>query len=387
MEQDQNWITNEKLRLINANLPMALIMSLGAVCIQAALVSGSVSARALILWLSLSGLIVLVRLKQQRQFARRGAEAGDGAAWRLRLDVGITFSGLCWGLGSALLFPLDLPHQVYVTFVMAGTSAAAMTAYAAFRRSYFLFALPAILPVVFRLALERSEIHDGMAVLSLMYLAVVGRAAITLESMISNSLDVRAQNVELTRALHHEATHDPLVDLINYREFNQRLRAVAAAATANRQPYALLFIDLDFFKAINDTGGHAAGDETLRSIAKILRTQLRNTDTAARVGGDEFVILLPLCPRERAVQIAANILAAIQKFSLPWEGQEFRVGASIGVAYTDAGEFDAAAVLRASDAACYTAKKNGRNRVEVQHADPNFELSGRFALTEFRSRS
>jgi len=349
-------------------------------------VSRSASTRGLALWLSFSAVIALLRYLHQRQFTARAPAASDTSAWRRTLDAGTALSGLCWGLGSALLYPPDLPHQVYVAFVMAGISAAAMTTYAAFRRTYFLFALPANLPLVISETLGGGSIHYSMAVLSLMFLAVVGRAAFALESMISHSLDLRAQNAELTKALHHEATHDPLVDLINYREFNQRLRAVAAAAAAQRQPYALIFIDLDFFKAVNDTGGHAAGDEILRGVAHALPTQLRSTDTAARVGGDEFVVMLPLCPAERAAQIAANILAAIQKLSLPWDGREFRVGASIGVAYTEAGEFDAATVLRAADAACYTAKKNGRNRVEVRDADPQLELSGRFAISEFSSR-
>jgi diguanylate cyclase (GGDEF)-like protein len=202
----------------------------------------------------------------------------------------------------------------------------------------------------------------------------LARAATAIQHMIANVLRVRAENAELTKALHHEATHDALVDLYNYREFHARLTAVAEASTANRQPYALLFIDLDHFKAINDTAGHAAGDETLRRVGQIMRGQLRSTDTAARMGGDEFAILLPLCPRERAVQLGANILAAIRSFVLSWEGQELRVGASIGVAFTRAGELDAASVLRGADAACYAAKKNGRNRVEVHEHENDEDL-------------
>jgi diguanylate cyclase (GGDEF)-like protein len=130
----------------------------------------------------------------------------------------------------------------------------------------------------------------------------------------------------------------------------------------------------------------AAGDETLRRIAQILQAHIRSEDTAARLGGDEFAILLRRCRRERAEQIAANLLAAIEEFALNWVGgQFFRVGASIGVAYTNAGEHDASAVLRAADSACYAAKNKGRGCIEVYHADPIYEASGRFQLPDLQS--
>jgi diguanylate cyclase (GGDEF)-like protein len=217
-----------------------------------------------------------------------------------------------------------------------------------------------------------------------LFLIVVVRSAINTEKMITTVLELRAANVELTQALQHEATHDALVDLVNYREFHVRLQRVALLAARERQPYALLFVDLDYFKQINDTAGHAAGDEMLRQIGMLLKEQLRATDTAARMGGDEFAVLLPGCRRERAEQIAKNILAAVQSLELRWEDQLFHVGASIGVAYTNAGEYDTAIVLRAADSACYAAKRSGRNRIEIHHAEPQYEASGRFNLQEVR---
>jgi len=174
------------------------------------------------------------------------------------------------------------------------------------------------------------------------------------------------------------------VDLANYREFHARLLRVAAMSAQEKRPYALLFIDLDHFKQINDTAGHAAGDEALRLVGALLKTHVRSIDTAARMGGDEFAVLLSGCPRERAERIANNILLAVQTLEVRWEGKTFHVGASIGVAYTNAGEYDSATVLRAADSACYTAKASGRNRIEVYHAEPKYEGSGRFNLEGLR---
>jgi diguanylate cyclase (GGDEF)-like protein len=234
--------------------------------------------------------------------------------------------------------------------------------------------------------LDHGDIHYAMAVLTLLFLGVVARSAISTEQLITSVLKVRAENVDLTRALQHQATHDALVDVVNHREFTHRLNMVAKLAARQREPYALLFIDLDHFKQINDTGGHAAGDETLRRIGRILKAHIRADDTAARMGGDEFAILLQRCPRERAEQVANSLLAAIEDFSLHWEGGKFfRVGASIGFAYTTAGAPDAASVLGAAYSPCYAAKNNGRGRIEIYHADPVYEASGRFQLPDLQA--
>ena len=379
------WIELEKLRLTFANLPVALTLSFFVSFFLVAVLRHVQSTAYLVAWFLVSALIGLVRHLQSRRFKFLHEHEIDVRHWRLRVDIGTALSGVWWGCGALVLFPADLPHQVYVAFILAGVGAAAMTSYAAMRRTYFLFVLPSILSLMARIAWERTEEHISMAILVGMFLIVVVRSAINTENMITTVLELRSTNLELTRALHHEATHDALVDLVNYREFHTRLQHVAAMSAREKQPYALLFVDLDYFKQINDTAGHAAGDEALRLVGALLKDQLRSTDTAGRVGGDEFAVLLSGCPRERAEQIANNILSAVQKLEVRWEGKTFHVGASIGVAYTDAGEYDTAAVLRAADSACYTAKRSGRNRIEVYHAEPKYEASGRFDLGDFRT--
>jgi diguanylate cyclase (GGDEF)-like protein len=380
------WIAIERLRLVYANLPATLAVSIASACLLALLLRDVVPWPALIAWFCVGALITWNRYRHFRQFRQLSDEALDTAIWTSRLSVGAALSGVFWGSAGVLLFPAgDLPHQVIIMFVLAGLSAAAMTSYASIRHCYFLFVLPMLLPVAVRMALEGTEIHYTMSLLILLGLGVVVRSASVTDRMINNVLKVRAENAELTRALQHQATHDALVDLVNHREFNARLQQVAQASARLREPYALLFIDLDRFKEINDNGGHAAGDETLRRVGHILKTNIRAHDTAARLGGDEFAILLPRCPRQPAEQIASRVLAAIQNFALDWRGgKRFAVGASIGVAYTDAGEHDASTMLRAADAACYAAKNEGRGRIHVHHADPLYEASGRFEISKLK---
>jgi diguanylate cyclase (GGDEF)-like protein len=383
-----HWIASERLRLVSSNLPSTLAVTLVCAAVLTFLLRNVTPWPARALWFIAGVFISAARYRRYRQFRRLSGEAFDTRLWTRRLLIGSALSGLFWGASAAVLFPPgDLPHQVLITFILAGLSAGAMTAYAAIWPCYALFAVPAILPMVFRMALQGSELHWSMALLGLLYLAAVIRAAIQTDRMIGNVLTVRAENLKLTQALHHQATHDPLVDLPNHREFNIRLAALAKASVAAREPFALLFVDLDRFKEINDTGGHAAGDETLRRISPLLKSRVRSKDTVARIGGDEFAVLLPACTRETAEQIASALLAAIQGFSLAWEkGKVFRLGASIGIAYSQGGEHDASALLRAADAACYAAKINGRGRIEVCPADAKHEPSGRFEISRLRQQ-
>ena len=163
--------------------------------------------------------------------------------------------------------------------------------------------------------------------------------------------------------LAYSASHDALTGLRNRAAFERLLdAAVAVAAT---QPFCALFIDLDRFKQVNDSGGHAAGDALLRDIAGILSQQVRKADVVARLGGDEFAVLLACCPPAQARAIADQVCAAVSAYRLRWQGTSLSVGASVGLVAVGAGFAGAADVLRAADAACYEAKKRGRSRVEV----------------------
>jgi diguanylate cyclase (GGDEF)-like protein/PAS domain S-box-containing protein len=179
--------------------------------------------------------------------------------------------------------------------------------------------------------------------------------------------DVTAAKEQRER-LAYTASHDALTGLCNRPAFERLLDAAAAVAAS--EPFCALFIDLDRFKQVNDTGGHAAGDALLRDIAQILSAQVRKTDVVARLGGDEFAVLLAACPSGQAQTIANKLCAAVLAYELAWEGTRFSVGASVGLVEVGAGFAAATDVLRAADSACYEAKKRGRSRVEVfQRAD------------------
>jgi diguanylate cyclase (GGDEF)-like protein/PAS domain S-box-containing protein len=172
---------------------------------------------------------------------------------------------------------------------------------------------------------------------------------------------------KLAQQLSHQATHDMLTGLVNRLEFERRLSHLLDSAHPHA-PHALLYLDLDQFKVVNDTCGHAAGDDLLRQISALLRTKLRARDTLARLGGDEFGVLLEHCSIVEAKRIANALRELLQGFRFGWNDRSFTIGVSIGlVPLTQAGE-TLAGVFSAADSSCYAAKEKGRNRVHVYQA-------------------
>ncbi len=174
-----------------------------------------------------------------------------------------------------------------------------------------------------------------------------------------------------------QATHDALTGLANRREFEYRLEQALNALARQAGRHSLMFLDLDQFKLVNDTCGHAAGDELLRHICAVLQSGLREGDTLARLGGDEFGVLLENCPPEQAERIAEQLRQAVQSLHFVWKGRPFVTTVSIGLVHIAQVPSTLEASLRAADMACYMAKEKGRNRVQVYHADDS-ELSMRF---------
>jgi len=179
------------------------------------------------------------------------------------------------------------------------------------------------------------------------------------------------------------AEHDPLTRLFNRRRLSQAV-GEAVATARNGRPGALLYIDLDNFKVVNDTLGHDAGDRLLLTISEILRRSVREDDVLVRFGGDEFVIILPDCLPEDALQIAEKLRASIEEIVFSEGGRSFRVGASIGVAPID-GSKEPPDVISAADAVCYAAKAGGRNRVEI-HREGESALGTLVADSDWSTR-
>lgn len=174
---------------------------------------------------------------------------------------------------------------------------------------------------------------------------------------------------ELSRQLSWAASHDALTRLINRTEFERRLEWLLQDARTLRREHALLYLDLDQFKIVNDTCGHVAGDELLRQLTARLAEKMRSSDSLGRLGGDEFGLLLENCPLDKAAEMAEMLRSTVAQFRFMWENKPFDVGVSIGVAPITADSGTATQLLSTVDAACYVAKDKGRNQVHIFEPD------------------
>ena len=170
---------------------------------------------------------------------------------------------------------------------------------------------------------------------------------------------------EMEEEMNHLARHDALTGLINRRAFEEEVEALIEETNGNGRKHALCYLDLDEFTLINDSCGHAAGDEFIRQITSVLVGKVRSSDIVARMGGDEFGILLTNCGFKRAGSIAKDLAEAVRRVRFSWEDRVYAVGVSIGLVPISSDSECAEMVLKAADAACHVAKETGRNRIHV----------------------
>ncbi len=165
--------------------------------------------------------------------------------------------------------------------------------------------------------------------------------------------------------LAYYATHDSLTGLYNRREFETRLYAAIDRARKDVTEHTIFYIDLDRFKLVNDSCGHLGGDLLLKQISNLIKNHVRGSDTVARLGGDEFAVLLEYCPADIAKNTVIQLNKSIKKFIFRWQDKTFSVGASIGVSFITENTPGIESILQAVDGACYTAKRQGKNRYHI----------------------
>ena len=196
--------------------------------------------------------------------------------------------------------------------------------------------------------------------------------------------DVTEQR-RLSGEMSYRATHDALTGLVNRAEFETRLRRTLDKAHEDNSQHALLYIDLDQFKLVNDACGHSVGDQLLQQVAKLLREAVRARDTLARLGGDEFAVILDHCTAEQAGRLAQQICDRMEQFRFLHDERRFRIGTSIGLVPVDNRWANTAAAMQAADTSCYAAKEAGRNRVHAWF-DTDLAMRARHGEMQWASR-
>ena len=201
-----------------------------------------------------------------------------------------------------------------------------------------------------------DQIQDALLAESLLGFVAFLLAALTATLVVINT---GARNKQLS----HQAAHDVLTGLLNRQAFEASLRMALDQSRITPDSHALLYVDLDRFKLVNDSCGHAAGDALLRELSTLMQRALRQSDVLARIGGDEFGVLLRYTVAADAERVAEKMRRTVEEFTFHCEDQVFKVGASIGLVPFGNAPTSVESLLSTADACCYSAKEEGRNRV------------------------
>ena len=367
-------VKSEQVRIIYASTVPSLITILLCSLILSLVQWEVIDHTVIVSWFALTNLLSVARFYLYHQFKKLSAENLVSDGWyQGAINISIA-SGITWGAAGLLLFAeQSLVHQVFLAFVITGMCAGAITTLSAILNAARGFVVCALVPVIIKFYLINSDISLEMTIMSLLFMTMILLSAQRLNRIIRESLEVRLQRQLAEQTIRRQAQFDELTDLPNRRLFLSTLRREMASAGRHHRCGAVFFIDLDRFKSINDSLGHAVGDELLVKIARRIGERLRQEDTVGRLGGDEFVVLLPEVAddADSAGTQASAIADEIRKLFLTAfiiQGHEIYLTISVGIALFPTDE-SAEDLLKYADVAMYRAKSEGRNSVRLFSAE------------------
>ncbi|MCG6891207.1 MAG: EAL domain-containing protein [Gammaproteobacteria bacterium] len=367
-------VKSEQIRILYAAIPGSLFAILVCSLILSIAQWQVVDHATIIAWFSITNLLSLLRLSMFQQFEHQQPNRLVDGIWAQRAVITSLLSGATWGIGGFFLFPEHDPaHQVFLAFVISGMCAGAITTLSSIILAARGFVIFAILPIVVKFNLIDSEFSLAMTIMSILFVAMILVSAKRLNLTILQSLEFRHQRELAEQTIRYQAQYDDLTNLPNRRLFLATLRQEMAKAERHQRYGAVFFIDLDRFKSVNDSLGHAVGDDLLIEAAQKISARLRQEDSVGRLGGDEFVVLLPevgLDP-ESAGSHASTIADEMRLlFAEPFtiQGHEIHLTISIGIALFP-GNVGADDLLKFADVAMYRAKSEGRDGVRLFSAE------------------
>ncbi len=319
-------------------------------------------------WLVVVGLSV-VRVGMTLAYRRR-ANDDEARAWERRFIVTLVMTGAAWGIGGWMMMPKSsIAYQAVVYFFLMGMVGGAIANYSAHVVGVTVTAVLIFLPSTISFVFEESPLTRAMAFGSVVYVVAAFRAATTLSESFKRSFQL-THELEIARATaEKQARTDELTEMRNRRAFYELAELAMAQARRYKDPLALISLDIDHFKKVNDTWGHATGDETLRLVALIIQREIRTSDIAGRIGGEEFAIVLPRASPEHAVAMAERLRAAMEKAPMYHDKGKIHFTASFGVALMSAQADSLDQLLAEADRALYDAKAGGRNRVVCRNCE------------------
>ncbi|MBV4455854.1 MULTISPECIES: GGDEF domain-containing protein [Pseudomonas] len=319
--------------------------------------------QVILVWLLVLAGSSLLRVKMFVEWFRCPEAERTPRRWERRYWTTLMLSAGIWGLGALAVMPTDdRLSQALVMLFTVGMSVAAVSCYSAYRYMTLTSMGLVLLPCTLWLLLQPSSMQVGLAVAVLVFSTFVFSATHKLSDALEKAFRLTRQMERAHTISTRAAQTDELTGLMNRRAFFEHAQVLYDRCRHHQQPLCALMLDMDHFKAINDTYGHQAGDQVLRQIGGVITASFRQADVYGRLGGEEFAVLLPNTSLETARAIAEQLVKAIAGLACePVHG----LSASLGVAHTDAQDQDLHGLMNTADQALYRAKALGRNQVSV----------------------
>lgn len=338
------------------------LLSLVAALLVVAGVWRVVSHQRLVVWVAAIGLFSLLRLILLLQYRRSGPTKSI-SGWERAFLYSLLGVSLVWGIGAVFVMPESVTHEVLIYFFLAGIAGSTVSTYSAHPLACVLALTALIVPATLWFAWHDVIELRVMAVGGALYLFAAIRATLNYGAFWRSTFRL-SWDLEQARGLADElARTDELTGINNRRAFTDLGEQELQEARRYDRPLALVAFDIDRFKAINDTFGHAAGDRVLHAIGTELRRVVRAPDIAGRLGGEEFAVLLPETDETKALLFAERLRADFAALAVSYDNTTIRFTCSFGVATRTEDLKALDALLNRADGAMYRAKDAGRNRV------------------------
>jgi diguanylate cyclase (GGDEF)-like protein len=359
----------EKLLSANTRTTIAsLFLAALFIYIQSDILSPAVA----ISWIAAMIVVNIVRFVIGRHYIQNIVNDVELVKKRIIIfRVGIILSAILWGLAGYLVdWEVHFNHLMFIVYIVAGLSAATIVVYSIDLVSAFSYLVFAITPMLISFALSDNSILITMSITGFVYVIFMGFSIKAFNQSLLDGIRLRLEAVKNTAEIQQLAFYDLLTGLPNRRLLLERLKQSLVSSKRLGKGGALLFLDLDYFKTINDTLGHNVGDVLLQQVAKRLVESVRESDTVARLGGDEFVVMIENLntddqPAVKEVEMITKLILTNLNQPYQLEGVDYICTPSIGVAlYGEHGD-SVDDLLKHADVAMYHAKKTGRNRVSI----------------------
>lgn len=312
-------------------------------------------------WFSVLMFTAVLRLYLFMRYHKEAPQGQEMLSWEKPYFITLFLTSITWGIGALIVMPMDSPlHQAVIFCFLLALSGGAMSLYS----SHFTITLTTILAILLPTTIYFMFLGDYVfiviAVASIVYFMSAIRATRFLDNTLRQNFLMKRQLERSSDEAERLARIDHLTGVYNRRAFYELGSTLINTGQENQSEISIIHMDIDNFKLINDNFGHASGDAVLVQISKILLGRLKRSDIFARIGGEEFGILLPETSIEQAAELAEKLRQEIEKATIVNGTVSFTITASFGVS---GGSYDIDALVRQSDEAMYQSKASGRNMI------------------------